>query len=69
MSDTKRFNLTMPADTFSDLEEIARSESRPIVDVIRRFIALGMLVKQVQDRGAEVLIREDGQEDKLLLIL
>jgi len=69
VSDSKRFNMTMPQETFDDLEEIAKSEGRPVVDVVRRFISLGLLVKEAQTRGAEILIRESGKEDRLIVIL
>lgn len=61
--------MTMPVETFEELEAIAGSENRPIVDVVRRFISLGLLIKGIQDRGADVLIREEGKEDKLIVIL
>lgn len=69
MSDPKRFNLTMPMETFEELEAISQTDGRTVVDVIRRFISLGMLIREIQARGAEVLIREEGKEDKLIVIL
>lgn len=59
----------MPIDTFEELDAIATAEGRPTVEIIRRFINLGLHVKEAQERGAEVLVREEGKEDKLVVFI
>jgi hypothetical protein len=59
MKQTQRFNLTLPAPVVSEMEKIAEAYDISIVDVIRSFIRIGLLVSRAQnDPDKAVLIRE-----------
>jgi hypothetical protein len=69
MSDLKRYNLVLPEELFAELERMAVKRHTSVVEVLRRYIKLGLLVEQIDERpGAELLIREGERERQIVLI-
>ena len=69
MSDLKRYNLVLPEELFAELEKIAAKRHTSVVEVLRRYIKLGLLVEQIDERpGVELLIREGERERQIVLI-
>jgi hypothetical protein len=69
MSDLKRYNLVLPEELFAELERMANKRHTSVVEVLRRYIKLGLLVEQIDERpGAELLIREGERERQIVLI-
>ncbi len=69
MSELKRYNLVLPEELFAELERTARKRHTSVVEVLRRYIKLGLLVEQIEERpGAELLIREGERERQIVLI-
>jgi len=65
----KRYNLVLPEDLFSEVEKLAEKRQTTVVDILRRFIKLGLLASQIEESpGAALLIREGDTERQIILI-
>ncbi len=66
----RRYQLTLPNHLFEGVQWIARREDVTLLEVLRRFVKLGLLVDEISERqGASLIIREaDGSEREVLLI-
>ena len=62
----KRYNLVLPVELFSQIEEIANDKNQTIVGVLRQFIMLGLLAVEMEDKSEAELIIRDGDQEKLL---
>lgn len=68
-TDAKRFNLVLPQEVFDEVQQIAAARHSTVVEVLRQFIRLGLLVAQAEQRDdAAFVYRQDGQERRIMLI-
>lgn len=61
----KRYNLVLPDDLFDRLQSRAKLDHTSMVELIRRFIKLGLLVSEEE---IEVVLRKGGRETEILLL-
>jgi hypothetical protein len=66
-SGLKRYSLVLPEPSFIEVQRIAENEHTTILDLIRRFIKIGLLLARLSP-DAEIIIREDDKETKLLFL-
>jgi len=65
----KRYNLNLPEDLFNELQGLADERQTTVVEILRRFIRLGLLAIQVEETpGSELLIKE-GEVIKRIILL
>jgi ATP-dependent Clp protease ATP-binding subunit ClpA len=65
----KRYNLALPEDLFDQVQDLADREQTTVVEVLRRFVKLGLLATEIQDRpDAALIIREGGREREIVLL-
>ncbi|MDQ3701090.1 MAG: hypothetical protein M3442_09250 [Chloroflexota bacterium] len=65
----RRYSLVLPDDLFAEVERLAERQQSSVVELLRRFTRLGLLVTQLQDRpDAALIIREGATERQLLLL-
>jgi hypothetical protein len=65
----KRYNLSIPEELFDEVEVIAKSHDTTVVDILRRFIKLGLLATKIQDdENSALLIREGDNERQIILL-
>ncbi len=65
----KRYNLVLPQDLFDEVQTVAERRHTTVVDMIRRFIKLGLIAVQVEETpDAVLLIRKDDIEQQIILI-
>lgn len=65
----KRYHLVLPEDLYREVEHLAVSEQTTFVDVLRRFIKLGLLATRAQATpGSALLIREGDREREIMLL-
>ena len=65
----KRYNLVLPEDLFNEVQRVADSQHTTVVELLRRFIKLGLLATKVQQTpGAALLIREGEHEREIILL-
>jgi hypothetical protein len=66
---TRRYNLVLPESIFQEVEQIANQHNTTVVDVLRKFIKLGLVVAKLEDApNASLIIREEGKEKEILLL-
>ncbi len=64
----KRYNLVVPEELYSEVENLANRRHTTVVEMLRRFIRLGLIAAKVDETpGAALLIREGDKERQLLL--
>lgn len=63
----KRYNLALPEDLYDELQCLAQSEHTTILDLIRRFIKLGLVATQIEkDPNAKIVIHEGNRQRELV---
>ncbi len=62
----KRYNLDMPVELFEDLRLVADRQHTTVVDIIRRFVRLGLAVEKSAD--STLYIREGDSFSKIILL-
>ncbi len=64
----KRYNLVLPDKLYDALHVEATKHDTTVVELIRRFIKVGLLILRANETGGRFFIREDGQEREVVLI-
>jgi ATP-dependent Clp protease ATP-binding subunit ClpA len=65
----KRYNLVLPEELFRQVQELADREHTTVVEVLRRFIKLGLLATRVAETpDSAIILREGGREREVLLL-
>ena len=65
----KRYNLALPEELFNEVQQIADKEHITVLEVLRRFIKLGLLASKIQDDpDAALYIREGNSERKIIFL-
>jgi ATP-dependent Clp protease ATP-binding subunit ClpA len=65
----KRYNLALPEELYDAVQALADRQQTTVVELLRRFIKLGLLATEIQERpGAALIIREGGREREILLL-
>lgn len=64
----KRYNLVMQADLFNQVEAIAQAEDTTVLEILKRYIRLGLLIEEVRKNGGELVIREGDKERTIIII-
>ena len=65
----KRYNLALPEELFNEVQQIADKEHITVLEVLRRFIKLGLLVsKTLDDPNSDLYIREGNNERKVIVL-
>jgi hypothetical protein len=65
----KRYNLVLPQDLFDEIKEVADNEGTTVVEVIRKFVKLGLIAVKIQNEPGSALIIREGDSEQQLLIL
>ena len=68
-TDSKRYNLVIPRELFEKVEEIARENQATVIEILKRFIKLGLIASEVErDPEAKFLIREGETEREVVFL-
>jgi hypothetical protein len=68
-SKNKRYNLVMPEELFNEIQKIADNRNTTVVEMLRKFIKIGLLVVQAEETpGSALLIREGETEREIILV-
>ena len=65
----KRYSLVLPEDLFSAIQELADKRQTTVVDLIRRFIKLGLVAAKIEDTPGAALIIRDGDSEQQIILL
>ena len=69
MSARTRFDVTLNERLAQDFDSLARSEDVSRAEIFKRALAAYKVLKQEEDKGAQIIIRENGQMDRQLIAL
>ncbi len=65
----KRYNLALPEELFNEVQRVADEKQTTVVELLRKFIKLGLLAVTVENKpDAELVIREGERERQLILL-
>ena len=65
----KRYQLVLPEELFDAVQHLADERQTTVVDLIRRFIKLGLIAAQIENTpGAALIIRKDDSEQQILFL-
>ena len=63
----KRYNLAVPETLYTELQKAAETRHTSVVELLRRFIKLGLLALDVERTpGSALFIREGDHEREIL---
>ncbi len=66
---TKRYNLILPTSLFDQIELLADDESASILEMLKRFIKIGLMITTLaQSPDTKVIIREGDRERELVFL-
>lgn len=67
--DKKRFNLVLPNELVKRVQKIADDEHVSVVEILRRFIKIGLLAVEIQNNpNASLVIKDDEGEKEIILL-
>lgn len=65
----KRYSLSLPEELFNEVQELADKRQTSVIDLLRRFIKLGLLAAQIDgDPNAALIIRQNGTDREIVLV-
>lgn len=64
-----RYNLALPKELFDELKEAADQRGMTVVEVLRKFIKLGLLVLETENTPGSALIIREGDTERQILML
>jgi hypothetical protein len=65
----KRYSLVLPEDLFTAIQTLADQRQTTVVDLIRRFIKLGLIAAKIEDTPGAALIIRDGDTEQQVIFL
>lgn len=68
-NDIKKYNLALPQALFDELQEVADKRHTTVVELLRRFIKLGLIAIQIDETPDAALIIREGDKEREILIL
>jgi hypothetical protein len=68
-SSLKRYSLVLPDDLFTAIQALAERRQTTVVDLIRRFIKLGLIAAKIEDTPGAALIIRDGDSEQQIILL
>jgi hypothetical protein len=65
----KRYNLVLPEELFNEIKILSEKQHTTVVEILRRFIRLGLLATQIEEiPDAALLIREGDNERQIIFL-
>ena len=65
----KKYQIVVPESLFEEIEKIAHSRQTTVIDIIRRFLKLGLLTTKIENTpNAGLFIREGDSEREIILL-
>ncbi len=65
----KRYNLALPGELYDQIQLLAERKHTTVLDLLRRFIKLGLLAAKLDDDpDAALIIRQGNTEREIVLV-
>jgi hypothetical protein len=68
-SPAKRYNLVLPEELYNELQTVADRRHTTVVELLRRFVKLGLLVAKAEQSPNMAFILREGDKERELLLL
>jgi hypothetical protein len=65
----RRYSLVLPEDLYNELEQVAKDRHTSVVDIIRRFIKLGLLAVKTEDAPDTAIIFREGETEREVIFM
>ena len=65
----KRYSLALPEDLFGELQQLADTRQTTVVDLLRRFIRLGLMAAALEDAPDSALILREGDTEREIVLI
>jgi hypothetical protein len=65
----KRYNLVLPEPLFREVQELAEQRHVTVLEILRKFIRLGLLVAKAEESPDTVFLLRDGDTERQLVLL
>jgi hypothetical protein len=65
----KRYNLVLPETLYRNVQDLANKEHTTVIDILRRFIKLGLFITKLDDSTTFIVRNEDSKEREILFFL
>lgn len=63
-----RYNLALPAQLMTEIQSIADSECTTVLEVIRKFIKLGLVAVNAQRNNGRIILDQDGEKTIITML-
>lgn len=60
----KRYNLSFPIELYNEIKEVADRKQIAVIDLLRRFIKIGLVLIKIEDNPDAALIIREGNKEK-----
>jgi hypothetical protein len=64
-----RYNLALPKELFDELKNAADERGMTVVEVLRKFIKLGLLALETETKPGSALIIREGDTERQIMML
>jgi CopG-like RHH_1 or ribbon-helix-helix domain, RHH_5 len=68
-SAAKRYNLVLPEELYQEVQTLAEQRGTTVVELLRRFIKLGLLVAKAEESPDMAFILREGERERELILL
>jgi hypothetical protein len=68
-SGVKRYNLVLPEPLFQAVQELAEQRHVTVLELLRKFIRLGLLVAKAEESPDTMFLLRDGDTERQLILL
>lgn len=65
----KRYNLVLPEELFNEIQKVAEDRHTTVVEMLRRFIKLGLLAVQLEETSSAALIIREGDHERQIMLI
>ena len=65
----KRYNLVLPEPLLREVQELAEQRHVTVLELMRKFIRLGLLVAKAEESRDTVFLLRDGNTERQLVLL
>jgi hypothetical protein len=66
---TKRYNLVLPEVIYQEVEKIAENRGATVVEILRKFIKLGLLAAKIEETNGSALLILEGDTTREIILL
>ena len=66
---TRRYQLVVPEELFAEVQLLASERGTTVIDLLRRFIRLGLMVARTEDSPDEKFIIREGDSERQVILL